>query len=210
MTVWSHGRTDLDPIWKALADPSRRRILDLLRDGPRTTWDLCASFESSRFAVMKHLRVLEHARLILVRRRGRERWNTSIRSIQSIYERWLTPYAALWAGELLDLGGAQSNAGRTNRKRGKMTPGPKLEHVFEIQIKGSIKAVWDEITKRGAVQQPLMDTVLATDLKPGSPFRYSRRMESTRSCTGRSSKSIPLADSCTPISSTCITTLLHA
>ena len=116
---------DLDPIWKALADPSRRRILDLLRDGPRTTWDLCASFESSRFAVMKHLRVLEHARLILVRRRGRERWNTSIRSIQSIYERWLTPYAALWAGELLDLKrSAQSNAGKTNRKRGKMTPGP--------------------------------------------------------------------------------------
>ncbi|HEX2341337.1 MAG TPA: metalloregulator ArsR/SmtB family transcription factor [Vicinamibacterales bacterium] len=95
---------DLDPIWKALADPSRRRILDLLRDGPRTTWDLCASFESSRFAVMKHLRVLEHARLILVRRRGRERWNyLNPIPIQSIYERWLTPYAALWAGELLDL-----------------------------------------------------------------------------------------------------------
>lgn len=53
-----------------------------------------------------------------------------------------------------------------------MTPGAKLEHVFEIQIKGSIKAVWDEITKRGSVQRPLMDTVLVTDLKPGSPFRY--------------------------------------
>ena len=95
---------DLDPIWKALADPSRRRILDLLRDGPRTTWDLSASFASSRFAVMKHLRVLEHARLIIVRRRGRERWNyLNPIPIQAIYERWLTPYAALWAGELLDL-----------------------------------------------------------------------------------------------------------
>jgi uncharacterized protein YndB with AHSA1/START domain len=48
----------------------------------------------------------------------------------------------------------------------------KLEHVFEIRIKGSIQAVWDEITKRGAVQRPLMDTVLVTDLKPGSPFKY--------------------------------------
>jgi DNA-binding transcriptional ArsR family regulator len=95
---------DLDPVWKALADPSRRRMLDLLRDGPRTTCDLCGSFESSRFAVMKHLRVLEHARLILVRRRGRERWNyLNPIPIQTIYERWLTPYAALWAGELLDL-----------------------------------------------------------------------------------------------------------
>ena len=92
------------PDLEGARDPSRRRILDLLRDGPRTTWDLCASFESSRFAVMKHLRVLEHARLILVRRRGRERWNyLNPIPIQSIYERWLTPYAALWAGELLDL-----------------------------------------------------------------------------------------------------------
>jgi DNA-binding transcriptional ArsR family regulator len=95
---------DLDPVWKALADPSRRRILDLLRDGPRTTCDLCASFESTRFAVMKHLRVLEQAGLVSVRRTGRERWNyLNPIPIQTIYERWLTPYAALWAGELLDL-----------------------------------------------------------------------------------------------------------
>jgi DNA-binding transcriptional ArsR family regulator len=95
---------DLDPVWKALADPSRRRILDLLRAGPRTTCDLCASFESTRFAVMKHLRVLEQAGLVSVRRTGRERWNyLNPIPIQTIYERWLTPYAALWAGELLDL-----------------------------------------------------------------------------------------------------------
>lgn len=95
---------DLDPVWKALSDPSRRRVLDLLRDGPRTTWNLCGSFESSRFAVMKHLRVLEQAGLVTVRRRGRERWNyLNPIPIQTIYERWITPYAALWAGELLDL-----------------------------------------------------------------------------------------------------------
>jgi DNA-binding transcriptional ArsR family regulator len=95
---------DLDPVWKALSDPSRRRILDLLRDGPRTTRDLSGSFDSSRFAVMKHLRVLERARLVSVRRRGRERWNyLNPIPIQTIYERWMTPYAAMWAGELLDL-----------------------------------------------------------------------------------------------------------
>jgi uncharacterized protein YndB with AHSA1/START domain len=48
----------------------------------------------------------------------------------------------------------------------------KLEHVLEIRIKGSIEAVWAEITKRGGVQRPLMDSVLVTDLKPGDPFRY--------------------------------------
>jgi uncharacterized protein YndB with AHSA1/START domain len=53
-----------------------------------------------------------------------------------------------------------------------MGSAPKLEHVFEIRITGTIDAVWSEITKRGAVQRPLMDTVLVSDLQPGSPFKY--------------------------------------
>jgi len=48
----------------------------------------------------------------------------------------------------------------------------KLEHVLEIRIRGSIEAVWAEITKRGAVQRPVMDSVLVSDLQPGSPFKY--------------------------------------
>jgi DNA-binding transcriptional ArsR family regulator len=95
---------DLDPIWKALADASRRTILDDLRDGPKRTGDLCESFDSTRFAVMKHLRVLERAGLIVVRRRGRERWNyLNPVPIQQIVERWITPYASMWARDLLDL-----------------------------------------------------------------------------------------------------------
>ena len=61
--------------WRAMADPTRRRILELLKEDARTTGDLCRQFELSRFAVMKHLGVLEQARLINVRRVGRERWN---------------------------------------------------------------------------------------------------------------------------------------
>jgi DNA-binding transcriptional ArsR family regulator len=95
---------DLDPIWKALADPSRRAILDRLRDGPKTTGELSERFEFSRFAVMKHLRVLERAGLVVVRRRGRERWNyLNPVPIQMIVERWITPYASMWARDLLDL-----------------------------------------------------------------------------------------------------------
>jgi len=62
-------------IWGAVADPTRRRIIELLRDGPRTTGELCRSFPVSRFAVMKHLRVLGAAGLIDARREGRCRWN---------------------------------------------------------------------------------------------------------------------------------------
>ena len=67
---------ELTPIWKALSDPTRRRILDLLKERPRTTGELCDAFEElSRFAVMKHLAVLEGAELVIVRPHGRERWN---------------------------------------------------------------------------------------------------------------------------------------
>ena len=83
---------DSGAVWKALGDPTRRRILDLLIAGPATTGTLCASFELSRFAIMKHLTVLEEAGLVSVERRGRERWNHLERgSLMRILERWLGP-----------------------------------------------------------------------------------------------------------------------
>lgn len=63
------------PIWSALADAKRRQILELLEERPHTTSELCEHFDVSRFAVMKHLNVLEQANLIVVRREGRKRWN---------------------------------------------------------------------------------------------------------------------------------------
>lgn len=51
----------------------------------------------------------------------------------------------------------------------------KFEHVLEVYIQGSIHAVWEEITKRGSVQRPVLDTVLVTDLRPGSAFKYLSR-----------------------------------
>lgn len=91
---------DSAAVWKALADPSRRRLLDLLRDGPRTTGQLCEEFgDVTRFAVMKHLRVLEGAGLVVVKRRGRERINhLNAVPLRLIYERWISPYQDVWAG----------------------------------------------------------------------------------------------------------------
>jgi DNA-binding transcriptional ArsR family regulator len=82
-------------IWKALADSSRRRLLDRLRDGPRTTGDLCHSFPTSRFAVMKHLDVLAGAGLVVVERRGRERWNHLNPAPLRAIEHWLGAYGGL-------------------------------------------------------------------------------------------------------------------
>ena len=94
----------LDEVWKALADPTRRRLLDLLKDRPQTTGDLCARFDMSRYVVMKHLGILEAAGLIIVRREGRTRYNyLNAVPIRRIYERWVSKYAGVWASSLLAL-----------------------------------------------------------------------------------------------------------
>jgi DNA-binding transcriptional ArsR family regulator/uncharacterized protein YndB with AHSA1/START domain len=92
-------------LWRALSSPVRRRILDRLRDGPRTTGELTASFPRlSRFAVMQHLRVLTGARLVLVRREGRYRFNylNAVPLVQA-YERWVSTYAGPMAHGALAL-----------------------------------------------------------------------------------------------------------
>ncbi|MFG0274820.1 MAG: ArsR/SmtB family transcription factor [Phycisphaerales bacterium] len=96
---------DLDIVWKALADPTRRAILDLLRGGPRTTTAIVESFPAmTRFGVLKHMEVLRSAGLILVRPEGRKRINRlNAAPIRRIYERWITPYEDFWAKQLLDV-----------------------------------------------------------------------------------------------------------
>ena len=86
---------DQNDIWKALSDPTRRALLDLLRDRPRTTGELCEQFEAlSRCAVMKHLGILEEAGLVLVKREGRFRWNyLNPVPIRQIHDRWMSKYA---------------------------------------------------------------------------------------------------------------------
>ncbi len=85
-------------------DPSRRAILDLLRSGSMTTGELCAQFEFSRFAVMKHLKVLEHAGLVVSERRGRSRINhLNPVPLQTIYRRWIRPLEQLPADRLLQI-----------------------------------------------------------------------------------------------------------
>ena len=82
---------DLDPIFRALADPTRRALLDQLAQGPATTGTLVAAFPHlSRTGVMKHLYQLAEAGLVLVRRAGSQRWNhVNPIPIQRIYERWV-------------------------------------------------------------------------------------------------------------------------
>lgn len=85
-----------DAVFKALASPVRRQILDDLKDQPLTTGTLCAHFpDLDRCTVMQHLKVLEDADLLIAERRGRERWNhLNAMPIQDIHDRWIGPHAA--------------------------------------------------------------------------------------------------------------------
>ncbi len=95
----------LDDVWRALANPWRRHILDLVRDHPRTTGELAEACQGiSRFAVMQHLGVLEEARLIIPRRAGRKRFNhLNPVPIQRIHERWVRKYEGNWAEALVGM-----------------------------------------------------------------------------------------------------------
>lgn len=99
---------ELEPVWRALASPVRRAILDALRDGPLTTGALAAGFpDLTRFAVMQHLRVLAEAELVVARRSGRERYNyLNPVPLQRLYDRWVSRWSRPWTEALVDLGRA--------------------------------------------------------------------------------------------------------
>src|SRR6266704_5560735 len=116
----------MDAVWKALSDPTRRAILDLLRQGPRTTTEIVDAFRHlTRFGVMKHIDVLREAGLINTREEGRQRVNSlNAVPIRQIYERWVSRYEDFWANKLLRLSedvqtGSGSKRGPSDRPEDK-------------------------------------------------------------------------------------------
>ena len=94
---------DLDGVWKALSDSTRRSILDFLRQGPRTTTEIVEALPHlTRFGVMKHIEVLRQADLVHTREEGRQRINSlNVVPIRQIYERWVGRFEELWSSHLL-------------------------------------------------------------------------------------------------------------
>jgi DNA-binding transcriptional ArsR family regulator len=95
----------MDEVFKALADPTRRRLLDeLFTEDGQTLTALESRIEMSRFGVMKHLKVLEEAGLVVTRRRGREKLHfLNPVPIRLIHDRWVSKYAEPWASSLVQL-----------------------------------------------------------------------------------------------------------
>jgi DNA-binding transcriptional ArsR family regulator len=109
--------SDQDAVWRALANRDRRDMLDLLREKPRTTSEIATQFSGlSRFAVMQHLRVLEHGRLVVQRRLGRERFNyLNPVPLQQVLSRWIGRYDGTWIDSLIALKDEVERDGRSRK-----------------------------------------------------------------------------------------------
>ncbi|HLJ56013.1 MAG TPA: helix-turn-helix domain-containing protein [Chthonomonadaceae bacterium] len=135
-------KSDLEHVWRGLSNPTRRAILDSLRDGPRTTGEIAEAFpELSRFAVMQHLGVLEESGLLLVRREGRRRLNhLNAVPLRMLYERWVSAHAGMAAETAFRLkqfaegqrgGDVELQAGRLVKIETEMRVEAAPERVFD-------------------------------------------------------------------------------
>ena len=133
---------DTAPLWRALGDATRRRILDLLRERPLITGEIAAQFPISRIAVMRHLEVLSEAGLVTSRKRGRERWHyLNAVPLQKLHRRWADPAAAGFASALLRLQDTVEDEGRH------MEPiRPTVDIALDIEIAGTPAAVFAALT----------------------------------------------------------------
>jgi uncharacterized protein YndB with AHSA1/START domain len=123
----------MDEVFKALADPTRRSLLDeLFREDGQTLGALEERFAMTRYGVMKHLKQLEEAGLVVTRRRGREKLHfLNPVPIRLVHDRWVSKYAQPWAAALSDL---------------KTTLETPMEKIFEIYIRTTPERLWQAIT----------------------------------------------------------------
>jgi uncharacterized protein YndB with AHSA1/START domain/DNA-binding transcriptional ArsR family regulator len=150
----------MDAVFRALADPTRRRLLDaLFKEDGQTLSALEERLPMTRFGVMKHLKLLEEAGLVVSKRRGREKLHfLNPVPIRLVHDRWVSKYAEPWAAELTDL----------KRKLEKT-----MEKVFEIYIKTTPERLWQAITDTEMRRKYNFGAVVTSGWTQGS--RYEGR-----------------------------------
>jgi uncharacterized protein YndB with AHSA1/START domain len=148
----------MDEVFKALADPTRRGLLDELfeQDG-QTLTALEQRLPMTRIGVMKHLRVLEDAGLVVTRRRGREKLHfLNPVPIRLVHDRWVSKYAEPWAATLTGLKTAIEE--------------DTMEKVFEIYIKTTPERLWEAITDAEQRARYSFGVGVSSDWTPGSRY----------------------------------------
>src|SRR5919109_3771086 len=147
----------MDAVFKAVADPTRRSLLDeLFRSDGQTLSELEERFSMTRFGVMKHLRQLEEAGLVVSKRRGREKLHfLNPVPIRLVHDRWVSKYAEPWVATLSEL---------------KTRLEDTVEKVFEIYIKTTPERLWEAITNGEMRQIHGFGAGVSPKWTPGSPY----------------------------------------
>src|ERR1700674_3679025 len=147
----------MDEVFRALADPTRRSLLDeLFREDGTTLTALAERFSMTAFGVMKHLKLLEEAGLVVSKRRGREKLHfLNPVPIRLVHDRWVSKYAEPWAAELSEL-----------KRKLKKT----MKKVFEIYIKTTPERLWHAITDTEMRRKYNFGAVVTSDWTQGSRF----------------------------------------
>lgn len=147
-------------IWQALADPTRRTLIDRLANGARTTSELCANMPMSRFGVMKHLGILERAGLVIARRQGRLRFNhLNAAPLHALQSRWLSPRAAALAGAAERL---SETLGDTHMTKAESGTGV-VDVALEWPVAASVQRVWQALFERPSLWWPTEHRAVSGD-----------------------------------------------
>lgn len=159
-----------EPVFKALGDESRRKLLDLLfiKQG-RSLTELEEHLPMTRFGVMKHLKILKAAGLVTTRKSGRETLHyLNAVPIQMVYDRWVSKYSKAWARSLTELKYYLEANEMAEAKTAEMT-----KHVFEIYIKTTPELLWQAITDGAMTEKYYYGTRANSEWKPNSPYTYN-------------------------------------
>jgi uncharacterized protein YndB with AHSA1/START domain len=148
----------VDDVFKALADPTRRQLLDeLFREDGQTLSALEEHFPMTRFGVMKHLKQLEDAGLVVTKKRGREKLHfLNPVPIRLVHDRWVSKFAEPWVAGLSDL---------------KRELEQTMEKVFEIYIRTTPERLWEAITTPEIRQKYNFGVGAESDWKVGSKIK---------------------------------------
>ncbi len=148
----------MDDVFRALADPTRRSLLDeLFKQDGQSLSELERRLPMTRFGVMKHLRVLEEAGLVTSKRRGREKLHfLNPVPIRLVHDRWVSKYAEPWAAGLSELK--------------KDIEEDTMEKVFEIYIKTTPERLWEAITDDELRQRYSFGVGVRSEWVPGSRY----------------------------------------
>jgi uncharacterized protein YndB with AHSA1/START domain len=150
----------MDRVFRAMADPTRRRLLDaLFKEDGQTLGELEGRFRMTRFGVMKHLRQLEEAGLVVTKRRGREKLHfLNPVPIRLVHDRWVSKYAEPWTSALSGL---------------KAKLEARMEKVFEIYIKTTPERLWEAITDSEIRSKYNFGVHIDSDWTKGSKYETS-------------------------------------